>query len=214
MNFQYLEYDTYQFNWAEQFRMLISLTGANKNLQLEALKYDIVPTVDTDQDSPYHKIFYSKYSILEPMYTSFIKRVIYPLFNEPLLYQRIPTFRIHAPGSLGVGEFHRDRDYSHSSEEVNIFLPFTNAFGSNTIWVETREGDGDYIPLNTPYGGFWIWNGSNLEHGNKINNSGKTRISIDFRILPKRFYDESNTKQSITNKTKMVIGEYWSEYIN
>lgn len=211
MKLHYHEYNSNEYNWVDKFNNIFMPQGYG--LKLKELKNPVIPTVDTDQDSIYHKKYYSSFNEIEILYKRFIAEIIYPLFNEPILYQKIPTFRIHAPGSLGVGEFHRDRDYSHSPKEINVFLPITDAYGTNTIWVETEEGNANYIPLNTPYGGFWLWDGANLEHGNKINTSNDTRISIDFRILPKRFYDEFNIKESVTNKTKMTIGGYWEEFV-
>ena len=65
--------------------------------------------------------------------------------------------------------------------------------------------------MDTNYGEFYLWDGANLLHGNKLNDTNNTRVSFDFRILPRSKYNEDNIKESITNNTKMVIGEYWSE---
>jgi len=167
----------------------------------------------TDQDSDFHKRYYKHIEKTEfyKVYNNFIKKVIYPIFNEDILYQTIPTIRFHLPGNLGVGAFHRDSEYSHSIYEKNIFLPVTKAFGNNTIWVESKRDKKDYSPMDTNYGEFYLWDGANLLHGNKLNDTNNTRVSFDFRILPKSKYNEDNIKESITNNTKMVIGEYWSE---
>ena len=49
-----------------------------------------------------------------------------------------------------------------------------------------------------------------LLHGNKLNDTGVSRVSVDFRVLPVSKYEENN-KVSITNKTKMIIGDYWEK---
>lgn len=172
-----------------------------------------LPTVHTDQHTIYHKRYYEQFkeSAFVSIYESFLRCYIAEIIGEPFLYQTIPNLRIQAPKSIGVGEFHRDRDYSHSPKEINIFLPITNAFGNATIWTETSPGLEDFIPLNCPAGGFYVWNGSNLLHGNKINDTSESRVSIDFRILPKRFYNDSNIKKSVTNGTSMDLGGYWSD---
>ena len=46
-------------------------------------------------------------------------------------------------------------------------------------------------------------------HGNKINHTGKSRVSVDFRILPLSAYDEENNDFSITIKTPMKVNDYW-----
>ena len=74
--------------------------------------------------------------------------------------------------------------------------------------VESEIGKEDYLPMEADYGELWYWNGATLKHGNKLNDTGKARVSVDFRIIPvAKYVDEG--KQSITNKTKMVLGEYW-----
>ena len=144
------------------------------------------------------------------MYNLFVNDVIMPLFDEEILYQKIPTFRVHQPNNLAVAEYHRDSDYSHSEHEINFYLPLTKAWGNNTIWTETEYDKKDFSPINANVGDVVMWNGSLLLHGNKLNDTGKSRVSVDFRILPKSKYKITNDI-SITNKTKMVIGDYWKE---
>ena len=86
----------------------------------------------------------------------------------------------------------------------------TKAWANNTIWTETERDKKDFQPIEAEVGDVWMWNGANLLHGNKINDTGKSRVSVDFRILPLSKY-KKNERTSITNKTKMTIGEYWNE---
>ena len=44
------------------------------------------------------------------------------IVGTKLIYQRKPTLRIHLPENKSVGGFHRDRDYNHPIEEINIWL--------------------------------------------------------------------------------------------
>ena len=64
--------------------------------------------------------------------------------------------------------------------------------------------------MNADYGDFFIWDGANLKHGNEINTTGKSRVSLDFRFIPKRLYKKSN-KKSINAGKLFNIGEYWTE---
>ena len=91
---------------------------------------------------------------------------------------------------------------------MNFFLPFTRAYGTNTIWVESEEDEGDYKPMNIKYGEFVQWDGSNLSHGNKKNITQTTRVSVDFRVMPYSTYKPSN-HGSINTKTKFEIGGYY-----
>jgi len=176
----------------------------------EAIEYDMLNDVKTDQNTVFHKYFYENINETgwEDIYPLFIKDIISPLINEDILYQRIPTFRVHLPSNLAVAEFHKDKDYSHSIYERNIYLPLTKAYGSNTIWVERNKGEKNFIPFEGEVGDFWLWDGANHFHGNKVNKTGKSRVSIDFRILPKTKY-KLNNKKTITNNSEMIIGDYW-----
>ena len=91
-----------------------------------------------------------------------------------------------------------------------MFIPMTKASGNNTIWVESKEDKGDYSPMNTDLGEFVKWDGANLRHGNKVNDTNKTRVSFDFRVMPLSKYKD-NERESVSVKTKMKIGEYFSK---
>ena len=179
-----------------------------------ARTYDLLNNVRTDQKTVYHKHFYNNVDTTNwyDTYNKFIKEVISPLFDTEILYQKIPTFRVHQPNNLAVADYHKDSDYSHSTYEVNFFLPLTHAFDNNTIWVESEVNKKDFSPMNLEVGECAQWNGSNLLHGNKTNTTGVSRVSVDFRVLPLDKYEE-NGLTSITNNTKMVIGDYWSKCI-
>ena len=51
-------------------------------------------------------------------------------------------------------------------------------------------------------------------HGNKVNETGVTRISLNFRMIPRHLYDLSISQSqsplsSVTTSTKFVIGSYY-----
>ena len=172
-----------------------------------AIKYDILDDIEADQKTVYHKYFYNniKDTNWYSVYDSFIKEFIQPIIGKEILYQKIPTFRVHQPDNLAVATFHRDGDYSHSKDEINFYLPLTKAWGNNTVWTETVVDKKDFIPIEGDVGDVWLWRGANLLHGNELNDTGKSRVSIDFRVLPKSLYVDNNMI-SISNKTKMIIG--------
>ena len=62
------------------------------------------------------------------VYLKFLKDKIKPRFNEEIVYQNIPTFRVHLPGNISVGEFHKDKhyrneDWAEKVQELNNFVP-------------------------------------------------------------------------------------------
>jgi ectoine hydroxylase-related dioxygenase (phytanoyl-CoA dioxygenase family) len=165
-----------------------------------------------DQSSLIHKKFYKIYEQTDFLieYDNFIKDFIRNRYQESIVYQKRPTFRIHMPGNVAVGEFHKDKHYQHSIWETNYWLPFTDAFSTNTIWIESEEDKGDFSPIELGWGELLIFDGSNLNHGNKPNTTGVSRVSIDFRIMPYSKYDENNNNKSTHLALPMKIGGYYS----
>jgi hypothetical protein len=163
----------------------------------------------TDQSTDWHKMYYSQLEKFLPTYDEFIHEVIKPIFGEEIVYQKIPTFRTHLVNNLSVFEFHKDKAYKHNTEEVNFYLPFTDAYSANTIWAETEEDKGDFTPIDALYGQVVMWDGCNLTHGNKPNNTLNTRISCDFRVIPMSKWREEENEGTIYTKMKFTIGDYY-----
>ena len=203
-------YDLDRYCFRHEIEKIFETSKLEKIHDIEKCDFNIL-NIETDQTTKFHKKFYKKIretNFLE-IYKKFLMEVILPYFNEDLLYQKIPTFRVQVPNNLSVAEFHNDKSYSHSPHEVNIFLPITEAKETYTIWAESVENLGDYSPMNSEYGEYYIWDGANLKHGNKINQSDISRFSVDFRVLPYSKYGEENVKETITTKTKLKLGSYF-----
>jgi hypothetical protein len=205
-----ISYNKEHFLFKEKLEQLF---GVN---DLVTLNDDIeVFSREKDQSTKYHKLYYDWAHTDEfiSIYNEFILNVIKPLYNEQIVYQAIPTFRVAYPNNIAVGEFHKDKWYRDVNwavevDEDNFYLPFTDAFDSNTIWVESEEDKGDFSPMNCKYGEVIQWDGSNLTHGNKINETGKARVSVDFRVMKYSNYKPSD-HGSINTKTKFQIGGYY-----
>lgn len=167
-----------------------------------------------DQKTSYHKVFYAAYedptNTFLDVYRNFVKYLRDKHYTgKSVIYQSRPTFRVHAPENIAVAKWHKDKAYNHSANEINIFLPLTNAFDTNTIWAESEEDKGDYAPMNANYGEYYIWNGANLLHGNKKNETGVSRVSLDFRfIFPENF---NYSGSSVTHNLEMSLGKYWTK---
>jgi len=205
-----INYNLTQFPFKHQLEGLFQvdeLSSLNDNIE--------VFTREKDQSTNWHKLFYEHARTKDfiQLYDKFILEIIRPLYNEEIIYQAIPTFRVCYPNNIAVGEFHKDKYYRNGEwaakvKEDNFFLPFTNAFDTNTIWVESEEDKGDFTPMNCNYGECIQWDGCNLMHGNKINLTGKARISVDFRVIKHSNYVPSE-HSSINTKIKFQIGEYY-----
>jgi len=205
-----INYNINDFSFKQKLEKIFQIN------ELSGLNDDIeVFTREKDQSTNWHKLFYNwaRTNDFIELYDKFILEVIKPLYNEQIVYQAIPTFRVAYPNNIAVGEFHKDKHYRNGEwaskvKEDNFYLPFTDAFDTNTIWVESEEDKKDYTPMNCNYGECIQWDGCNLTHGNKINITGKARISVDFRVIKYSNYTPSEYS-SINTKIKFQIGGYY-----
>jgi ectoine hydroxylase-related dioxygenase (phytanoyl-CoA dioxygenase family) len=205
-----IEYNIAKFPFAPLLGKLFyvdNLSEINDNVEILSR--------EKDQGTIYHKKYYewARSEEFIELYDNFILNIVKPIYGEEIVYQSIPTFRVCYPNNIAVGEFHKDKYYrdinwAKQVKEDNFFLPFTKAYDTNTIWVESEEDKEDYSPINCEYGELVQWDGSNLSHGNKINKTGKCRISVDFRVMKHSNYIPSN-HGSINTKTQFQIGGYY-----
>ena len=174
-------------------------------------EYDLLER-SKDQSTIWHKAYYTFFeNRFKNIYISFIEEVIKPHFKlNEIIYQKIPTFRVHLVNNLGVGEWHKDKTYNHGITEINCWLPFTDAYDTNTIWLESEEDKGDFEPQTVIYGEVLIFDGANLMHGNKINKTSNTRVSVDFRIVDPKFFIP-NKAGSINTGAAFDIGGYFDK---
>jgi len=205
-----INYDIQKFPFKEKIETLFNIN------ELSLLNDNVeVFTREKDQSTNWHKLFYqwARTDEFILMYDKFILEIVKPFYNDQIVYQAIPTFRVAYPNNIAVGEFHKDKHYRNGEwaakvKEDNFYLPFTDAFNTNTIWVESEEDKGDYAPMNCNYGEIIQWDGCNLTHGNKINTTGKARVSVDFRVIKYSNYVPSE-HESINTKIKFQIGGYY-----
>ena len=122
-------------------------------------------------DSPFYQLYHA-----------FVHDFIAPAFGGKIGYSLHPKMRVHLAGTTGVSRWHRDADITGRPEQINVWVPFTDTFDTNTLWVETDYGSGDYQPVGVRYGQALIFDGGYLAHGTVPNETGSTRVSLDFRF--------------------------------
>ena len=130
---------------------------------------------------------------LRECYLRFLREVIMPLVPDPqgMLYQREPNLRCHYPGTgRQLVLRHCDADYHHQPNELNFWLPCTACYGTNTLWTESAPGRADYHPLELGVGKFVQFYGHQCDHFTLPNETGKTRLSLDFRVVPRSHFLE------------------------
>ena len=206
-----IQYDIKKFPFREIIKDILDINKYNLE-EIHLIKNYELFKREEDQSTIWHKKYYDKFKEkVEPLYLELIKHLKETFEYDEIIYQVIPTFRVQlANGNVAVGEWHKDKTYNHSTSEVNFWLPFVDTNDQNTIWCESNEDKGDYYTYYVNYGEILVFNGSNLLHGNKLNNSEKTRISIDFRLVEKNKF-KPNKKGSINTNTKFDIGGYFKK---
>lgn len=142
------------------------------------------------------------------LYREFMRFIETEVFGVPLVFQRLPSLRIHYPGFTSYGIMHTDREYNHPDNEINIWVPITRATGSASMIIESDIGKGDYSPVELDYGEFLIFD-SGLTHGNNVNQEGYTRMSFDMRVIPRSEYLEPAGTFSATAQKEFRIGDYY-----
>ena len=204
-----LKYDTSLYPFRKIIKKVLETNTLENLHDIENYK---TLTRELDQSTMWHKLFYNNFNKkFKKTYYQFIQNFIKNEFElDEIIFQKIPTFRVHLKGNQAIGEWHRDRDYNHVQSEINILLPFTDAYETNTIWIESEEGKEDFKPYNISYGEVLVFKGVNLLHGNKTNQEYDSRVSVDFRISSPSEFTPS-TKGSINTNTSFVIGEYFEK---
>ena len=167
---------------------------------------------ENDQSTVFHEKFYKmcdQSDKFDSLYREWIREFVSPYIqDDSLVFQKRPTFRVHLNGNKAVGEFHKDSNYNHPIEEINFFVPLTDSHETGTIWVENAPNTYVYRPVNLSYGQALVFRGGLLNHGNLINQTGKTRVSFDFRVIRSTDYSE-NGYESVNSSRKFIIGDYY-----
>ena len=141
------------------------------------------------------------------VYDRFIADWVVPhVGNVPILYQRKPILRVVLPDSVPPTKPHCDADYYHDSNEINFWMPFTRVWGSNTLWSESAPGKGDYAPFECGPGELVRFYGNRCRHYTLANDSGGTRVSIDFRVIPFHLYTPPTPFAERASKHALDIG--------
>ena len=146
------------------------------------------------------------------LYDKFAREVILPYLNlDEALIQVYPNFRVQLPNNVAVVVDHYDSDdkHHHPLGEVNFIMALTDMYDTNTIWTEKTCRFRDFVPLEQKAGECTSFGGNTHTHYNKVNKTGETRVSFDFRILPLNYYDSDTRLRSVTTNQHYVEGGYY-----
>ena len=211
-----LTYDKTKYNFVELIEKLFKIDLQNLHT-ISKQKYDLFTELGNDSDTEFHKQFYSKlnddWKEFIELYQQFISDVVLPYLElDEALYQTYPTFRIQLPNNVAVvvSHFDSDKEHMHPKGEINFIYALTNMHDTNTVWIEKTPRWENYVPIEMKSGECISFNGNTCTHFNKINETGKTRLSFDFRIMPLNYYNRNYSKESVTKKKKYIENEYYT----
>jgi hypothetical protein len=218
-----VHYYTYDKTVYPFYQKVSQIFNTTTPLELFHTKADSIEqvTFDNDTSTDYHKMYYKSplYKEMIDIYDNFIVNNILPIFKEDIVVQKEPSFRICLPDNTALGKcttdtdkniigLHCDGDYNHPPEEINFMLSITGQEGTNSCYIESQPNKGDFFPVKMNQGEYVSFYGNKCRHYNMLNDTGKTRISIDFRVIPLSKYKETDSVAVHSNR-KFAIGDYY-----
>ena len=177
-------------------------------------QYEKFTEFKKDVQTWYHKTFYryldsEKGEAMKILYEKLIREVILPYLNlKEALVQKFPSFRVQLPNNVAVAKKHTDNSLGHPIGEINFTYTFTEMKDSTAILIEKMPRMNDYIKIEAEENSIVSFNANLCEHYNEVNITGKTRMSMDFRVLPLEYLPKKNI-YSHTSNMKFVDGGYY-----
>jgi len=213
-----LSYKKQDYDFIEPIQKMFDLSNLEDLHTTSKNHYELFKQFGEDSTTEFHKTFYDcindTTSILscklKNSYNDLIKQVILPYLNlNEALVQKFPTIRFHLPNNVAVARPHIDSEF-HPIGEINFTIAITDMHDTNSIWIETMPRLEDFVCFNLKAGDCISFNANLCSHFNKINETGKTRISMDFRVLPLNMYKENIIKKSASTNQTYVDGGYYN----
>jgi len=179
----------------------------------------------SDRNSIFVKKFHEyvdKNTKFNETYYKFLRENVLPLFPEEdkIVIQKTPNIRFSLPDNVAIGYdkkdpigiigLHCDRDFGHHPTENNFIVPITNMFESNSVYHEpypqSKIHPQNYESLVLNENQFVQAYFNEIKHCNRINKTGKTRISFDIRVIP---YSHYQNHLNDFKDTKFELGKYY-----
>jgi hypothetical protein len=162
-----------------------------------------------DQDSHFHRAYYARATRrLLPVYRCFLFNAIRPLFPVDLVVQATPTLRIHCPRDPAINSFHTDSAFNHQDGTVNFWVPLTRAFGTNSLWLDLVPENQGHQPVDLDVGRVLRLDALRIRHGTLPNETASTRVSFDFRVIPRRMFRNLDA-ETVAARKPMRLGHYY-----
>jgi len=244
-----LRYDTERFPFRDQVRQRLAANfNIRRELPFERLHERVAAddrTLDATGDNRVAAAFHQPNGEFTRVYHRFLKEFLGDeVFQAPLLFQRHPTVRFCFANTLGYTwrpNYHSDVLLGHPPQEINIWLPLSSCWGSNSLiiaplsdsldllesygWNLDRYGDelqsnealqgrcaAIAKPIAMDYGEVLLFD-SRCIHLAPKNETDTTRVSLDFRVVPVADFTALPVVYRGTGRTKSVFerGGYYDQ---
>ncbi|GMH53059.1 hypothetical protein TrRE_jg11841 [Triparma retinervis] len=133
-----------------------------------------------------------------------IKRVC-PSLPTPttFFYQYPPSLRLQPGPSPHFGKTHNDAIYGHQDGEINFWVQLTDFQKTRcALMVESSPDKGDFEPLTGPLHTIHMFHGTRNRHFAPPNDSPHARVSLDFRVGIKPYFDEEYRMERVPQHTR------------
>lgn len=251
-----LSYDTAAYDWDGAIRSLLiekkiaskeAVLGLDSLSNLHTILTDEWTTLDDSELNKVSKSFYDNDPEFDSLYRRFIKNVIAEHCGEPVWWQSTPTIRFHFPHQKGFNwrvRYHTDIMLGHPPQEVNVWLPLTNVYGTNSMCLADFEQSYKVLenvgfdfedfatkvqyddkfcnlcrdisrPLELKYGQYIMFDPRCI-HATQNNDTANTRISVDLRVLPMSELERMRIDYRGTGRRRMLFapGHYYNEVLS
>ena len=121
-------------------------------------------------------------------------------------YQAFPCIRIVQPGEFSIGP-HCDVSYGHHPCSINCYVLLTDITddeSASVLFLESAPNRQDWHPILGSYGTIHCFPGAISTHWTTENHTRKTRVSLDFRIIPGSFFEDFSCGGSLPGGQKDV----------
>lgn len=155
--------------------------------------------------------FCPRYQAFIEQYKAFVLNEIAPTCGDAsgVVFQCPPTIRVAMPSRAATIKKHSDSEYDrHQPGEINFWVPVGKVFGNNCLRIESAPNANDFAKVPLTANQYLRFDGYSCAHHTVPNDTGYTRISFDFRVVPQSLYVES---QSVNKKNRGKIGDYRAE---
>ena len=126
--------------------------------------------------------------------------------NGGVYFSAVPTVRVQQPSCMPGIRPHCDAMYGLQEGSINWWVPLTApGLACSTLHLESFPGGGDFHPLLPSVDTAVCFDGYGCVHYTVQNTSKRTRISLDFRVVPKAAY---NARNRLAKSNYFSLAEY------